>query len=115
MTCRTSPPKSAWNCATNMSSATARPTKTETENGGRSRSSCARPKACPHSTFMRKPDTTRPRSESRRFAIPFLGILLGLIFSWGGDAFARQDGQQGKDQRIRAEVNLVVLHATVID
>ena len=61
---------------------------------------------------MRKPDTTRPRSESRRFAIPFLGILLGLIFSWGGDAFARQDG---KDQRIRAEVNLVVLHATVID
>jgi VWFA-related protein len=57
---------------------------------------------------MRKPDTTRPRSESRRFAIPFLGILLGLIFSWGGDAF-------GQDQRIRAEVNLVVLHATVID
>ncbi len=64
---------------------------------------------------MRKPDTTHPRSESRRFAIPFLGILLGLIFSWGGDAFARQDGQEGKDQRIRAEVNLVVLHATVID
>lgn len=47
--------------------------------------------------------------------MPFLGILLGLILSWGGDAFARQEGQDGKEQRIRADVNLVVLHATVID
>lgn len=56
---------------------------------------------------MPKPDTTRPRNDSRRFALAVLGILLGLIFSWGGDAFGQE--------RIRAEVNLVVLHATVLD
>ena len=57
---------------------------------------------------MQKPDTTHPRSSSPRFVVPFLGILLGLITSWGGDAF-------GQEQRIRADVNLVLLHATVID
>lgn len=61
---------------------------------------------------MRKPDTTLQTSRSTKRPASFLLLfpLLGLLLSSSGNARAQQ-----QDKRIRADVNLVVLHATVVD
>jgi VWFA-related protein len=65
---------------------------------------------------MPRLDTTHPRSRRRFAAILVLGLALGVAVSSGGDVRAQQSAPAPKQQdRIIADVNLVVLHAVVID
>jgi VWFA-related protein len=66
--------------------------------------------------FMPKPDTTRRYSKQLLSALFLLGLLLTLAPLPGGHARAEDASFPPQDQgRIRADVNLVVLHATVVD
>src|ERR1700756_185815 len=147
MICRTSRPRSAWSCATNMFWDTDRATAYTMQGGARLKSSCARPKDCLPSPSIQRPDTTlrlteRPNSLAKKSryvssragrGICFAGFLLFLYGSVGVVATfaqipvqnapapppspdapkAQQPGQSGG--RIKLDVNLVVLHTTVLD
>src|ERR1700751_433561 len=147
MICRTSRPRSAWSCATNMFWDTDRATAYTMQGGARLKSSCARPKDCLPSPSIQRPDTTLrliegPNSLAKkaRYVSPragrgicFAGFLLflyglvGVVTTFaqipGQNApapppspdapKAQQPGQSGG--RIKLDVNLVVLHTTVLD
>src|ERR1700751_5408001 len=147
MICRTSRPRSAWSCATNMFWDTDRATAYTMQGGARLKSSCARPKDCLPSPSIQRPDTTLrliegPNSLAKkaRYVSPragrgicFAGFLLflyglvGVVTTFaqipGQNApapppspdapKAQQPGQSGG--RIKVEVNLVVLHTSVLD
>src|SRR5438270_7023249 len=97
--------------------------------GEKSRSSCARRRGCRRSTFTRRlaitPTATDPNSwPSRR---SFLALLTSLTLTCcAGLALAQipsvpnappppRESGAGQDSKIRVDVNLVVLHTTVID
>src|SRR6266481_2511653 len=101
-----------------------------THAGERSRSSCARPRGSLLSTFTRRPATTLPATKrssgGRHRAFLTLFVFSLLAFSAGTRAQIPavpstpppppgQASSSGQDSRIRVDVNLVVLHTTVID
>src|SRR5467141_3967640 len=88
MNFRTSLQKSAWSCETNMFSAIDQATRLTTLVGASSRSSCVHPKGFRLSASIPRPDTTPPAQDPNA-------------------------GKQGSS--IKVDVNLVVLHTTVID
>src|SRR6516225_1380751 len=135
MICRTSRPRSAWSCATNMFWDTDRATTSMMQGGARSRSSCVHPKDSPPSRCTQRPDTTPLLTEGRRILrvtlfSGVLAVLCGLLSVAPGFAQipvqnappappspdapkSQQPGQSGG--RIKLDVNLVVLHTTVLD
>src|SRR5262249_17611073 len=99
--------------------------------GGRSRLSCAHPKGFLHSMSTRKPVTTPPAIKSAQYLFLVAAstlVVCGLALN-GVPAAAQipqvttsqplppgQDPNAGKqDNKIRVDVNLVVLHTTVLD
>src|SRR5271157_4208236 len=132
MICRTLRPRSAWSCEINMFWDTGQAIMFTTRAGAKSRFGCARPRGFRLSPFTPRPGITRPRTESRPNALwSFFAALALLVtpFLFAGPAFAQipvgnvppppPPGQDtGKDQtgsRIKLNVNLVVLHTTVLD
>src|SRR6516165_5300386 len=135
MICRTSRPRSAWSCATNMFWDTDRATTSMMQGGARSRSSCVHPKDSPPSRCTQRPDTTPLLTEGRRILrvtlfSGVLAVLCGLLSVAPGFAQipvqnappappspdapkSQQPGQSGG--RIKLDVSLVVLHTTVLD
>src|SRR5260370_1174673 len=131
MSCRISLRKSAWSCEINMSSAIDQATKHTTPAGASSRSNCAHPRGFRRSASIPRPDTTPPATEFfRRLGPPlrYLFLLVCAAALLACSVFAqlpvpnpappapRQDsnaGQQGS--KLTFNVNLVVLHTTVID
>src|SRR6266849_643496 len=129
MICRTLRPRSACRCAINMFWDTDQAITRQTRAGARLRSSCAHPKACPPSRSIQEPATTRPRTNARRSSFAFL-TLLGALLLGAISTFAQipvqtappppppgqetnHNSQSGS--RIKVDVNLVVLHTTVLD
>src|SRR5712692_590058 len=130
MNCRILHPKSAWSCETSMSWDIDQAIRRMTRAGEKSRSSSARPRGFLPSTCTRRRATTLPATDlaslwSRR---GFLALLVSITVLLGvGVALAQlpavpsapppPPGQPsvGQDSKIRVDVNLVVLHTTVID
>src|SRR6267154_4538730 len=110
---------------------TGQATKHTTPAGEKSKSSFARPADCRHSLSTQKPDTTRRVIDSARriaAAATFAGVsVVALSVSSahaqapGQDPLAPQNsqpappGQQQPGAVIKKDVNLVVLHTTVVD
>src|SRR6267154_785668 len=110
---------------------TGQATKHTTPAGEKSKSSFARPADCRHSLSTQNPDTTRRVIDSARriaAAATFAGVsVVALsVFSAhaqapGQDPLAPQNsqpappGQQQPGAVIKKDVNLVVLHTTVVD
>src|SRR6266581_4556115 len=130
MSFRISPQKSAWSCETNMCSAIDQATKRTTLAGASSRSNCARPRGFRRSASIPKQDTTPPATEFlRRLFSPMRYIFLFFCAAVFTSAAVAQvpipnsappppgqgpnAGKQGSS--IKVDVNLVVLHTTVID
>jgi len=101
-----------------------------TPGGGRSKSNSARPRGSRPSRFTPKPDTTRPRTDSflrsaaRRAFFAGLGVfLLAATVSLAQIPVnvppppppGQQGGVSPSGGKIKVDVNLVVLHTTVID
>src|SRR6202790_2376325 len=132
MNCRTLRRKSAWSCAINMCWDTNQAITFTTRGGGRSRSSCARPRGFHLSRLIRRPDTTRRLTEMfsrvHHIGLVLACMLFAALFSANG-SFAQipiavpppppPPGQEGgvssSGGRIKVDVNLVVLHTTVLD
>src|ERR1700676_964067 len=132
MNCRTLRRKSAWSCAINMCWDTNQAITFTTRGGGRSRSSCARPRGFHLSRLIRRPDTTRRLTEMfsrvHHIGLVLACMLFAALFSANG-SFAQipiavpppppPPGQEGgvssSGGRIKVDVNLVVLHTTVND
>src|ERR1017187_1187131 len=130
MICQTLHPKSAWTCATNMFWDTNRAIMCTTRAGEKLKSVCAPRKAFRRSLPTPRPDTTpRPINSYRLF--PTFALLFFLVFFSltaqllraqipvnepppppppGLDASKSQSGS-----KIQVDVNLVVLHTTVLD
>src|ERR1700729_1476331 len=121
--------KSAWSCAINMSWDTDRAITTAMENGARLKSSCAHRRDFLHSPSMPRPDITR--RDIRRFLSNILLILSLAIFA-GPCARAQNpipntpppppppgaagsNAQTDQSHHLKSVVDLVVLHATVVD
>jgi Ca-activated chloride channel homolog len=101
-----------------------------TPGGGKSRLSCALRRDSRHSRSTPKPDITRQRTEAFPFIRSFgvLALLLVLLFA-ASSSFAQipvqgpppppPPGQEGgvspSGGKIKVDVNLVVLHTTVLD
>src|ERR1035438_8761281 len=131
MICRISLQRSAWSCVINMSSDIVQAIRHMTRVGERLRSSSARLKGFPRSTCTPRPATTPPvtRSASRHlFALTLSGFVLcalGFVASLtvaqippptSQPAPPGQSPNSGsQDPKIRVDVNLVVLHTTVLD
>src|SRR2546430_2688736 len=131
MSFRTSLQKSAWSCETNMCSAIDQPTRPTTLAGASLRSSCALPKAFPRLASTPRPYTTLPATKSPRgffYSLRHSCLLACGIALFASDAFAQipvpsapppppgQDANAGKQgSSIKVDVNLVVLHTTVLD
>src|SRR2546421_1456257 len=131
MSCPISLQKSAWSCETNMSSAIDQATRPTTLAGASSRSSCARPRGFRPLASIPRPDITLPATEFfRRLFSPlrYLSLLICAAAVFSSAAFAQipipnsvppppgQDPNAGKQgSSIKVDVNLVVLHTTVID
>src|SRR5467141_458523 len=131
MSCRISLQKSAWSCEINMSSAIDQATRLTMRAGASSRSNCAHPKDFRPSMSILRPDITPPATEFFRSVFPSLRNLSLLICAaavLASAAFAQipvpnaappppgQDANAGKQGlSIKVDVNLVVLHTTVID
>src|SRR2546422_6585198 len=121
--------KSAWSCETNMSSAIDQATRLTTRAGASLRSNCGRPKGFPRSACIQKPDITPPATDYFRRLFPALRrffLLLCAAAVLGSGAFAQipvppppppgKDPNAGKQgSKIILNVDLVVLHTTVID
>src|SRR5208283_1792105 len=128
MICRTLRPRSAWSCEINMFWDTDQATTFTMRAGAKSRLSCARQKASRPSLFTPKPATTPRRTELRHHSrFPFLTsttLSLALLFL-AGPLLAQipvdtpppppppDESQTGS--HIKLQVNLVVLHTTVLD
>src|SRR5947199_4506827 len=131
MNCRISLQKSAWSCDTNMSSAIDQATRSTTLAGASSRSSCERPRGFRPSASFPRPVITPPATEFSRGFLPslrYLSVLICAAAILASAAFAQipipnsvppppsQDPDAGKQgPSIKVDVNLVVLHTTVID
>src|ERR1700682_1178523 len=130
MSFRTLHRKSAWSCETNMSWDIGQAIRRMTRAGEKSKSSSARPRGFLPSTSTRRPGTTHPATDFafRSFGRGFLALLVSFTLLFGvGIALAQipsvpsapppPPGQatSGQDSKIRVDVNLVVLHTTVID
>src|ERR1700732_571898 len=129
MSCRTLHPKSAWSCETNMSWDIAQAIRRMMRAGEKSKSNCARPRGFHPSTCIRRLATTLPATNpsspsSRRGFLALLvsasllfgvGIALAQIPSVGSAPPPPGPPAGGQDSKIRVDVNLVVLHTTVID
>src|SRR5216683_1254874 len=129
MSFRTLRRKSAWSCETNMYWDIGQATRHMTRAGEKSKSSCAHPRGFLLSTCTRRPATT-PRATELSFVSARRGFLTLLAFStllFCAGALAQipttpsappppgQSATVGQDSRIRVDVNLVVLHTTVLD
>src|SRR5215472_6867055 len=149
---RTSRPRSAWSCATNMFWDTDRVTTFTMQGGARLKLSCARPKDSLPSRSIRRPDTTPlpteqlvcarksspaairpdlPAWAKRGIYCCFASLLLFLCVATSGfaqipvqnappappspDAPKTQQPPSQSGGRIKLDVNLVVLHTTVLD
>src|SRR5712664_1983428 len=131
MSFRISRQKSAWSCEINMSSAIDQATRLTTRAGASSRSSCAHPRGFRRSTSFPRWDITPPATEFFGRLFPSLRILALLICAatlFACPVFAQipipnsappppgQDPNAGKQgSSIKVDVNLVVLHTTVVD
>src|SRR5213078_255872 len=131
MSCRILPQKSAWSCETNMSSAIDQATRLTTRAGASSRSSCAHPRDFRRSASIPRPDITPPATELFRRLFPslrYFSLLICAVVVFASAAFAQiplpnsvppppsQDSNAGKQgSSIKVDVNLVVLHTTVLD
>src|SRR6184192_3263036 len=131
MSCRILPQKSAWSCETNMSSAIDQATRLTTRAGASSRSSCAHPRDFRRSASIPRPDITPPATElfPRLFSpLRYISLLVCAAAVFASAAFAQipipnsvppppsQDSNAGKQgSSIKVDVNLVVLHTTVLD
>src|SRR6266404_2424312 len=131
MSFRTSLQKSAWSCETNMYSAIDQATRLTTLAGGSSRSSCAHQKGFRRSASTPRPDTTLPATRFFRsllHSVRHLSLLICVAAVFTSSAFAQipvpsspppppgQDANAGKQgSSIKVDVNLVVLHTTVLD
>src|SRR5712671_5961296 len=130
MSFRTLHQKSVWSCETNMSWDIGQAIRRMTRGGEKSRLSCARLKGFRRLTCTRRPVTTLTATDPTRWSSRrgFLALLasFALICS-AGVALAQipsvpnapppPPGQSGsgQDSKIRVDVNLVVLHTTVMD
>src|SRR5713101_1710032 len=130
MSCRISLQKSAWSCETNMSSAIDQATRLTTRAGASSRSNCAHPRGFRRSASIPRPDITPPATEFFRRLIPslrYLSLLICAAAVFASATFAQvpvpnsppppgQDPNAGKQgSKLIFNVDLVVLHTTVID
>src|SRR5258707_12050539 len=129
---RISPQKSAWSCETNMSSAIDQATRLTTRVGASLKSNCGRPRGFRHSACIPRQDITPPATEFfRPLFLPLRHLILLLCHAvvFGSAAFAQlpaptqapppppgQDPNAGRQgSKIPLNVDLVVLHTTVID
>src|SRR5437764_2653089 len=131
MSFRTSLQKSAWSCETNMCSAIDQATRLTTLAGASLRSSCAHPKGFRRSASFPRRDTTHPATKSFRSlfnSLRYACLLACGIALFASTAFAQipvpstpppppgQDVNAGKQgSSIKVDVNLVVLHTSVLD
>src|SRR5256885_5929638 len=130
MSYRISHQKSAWSCEINMSWDIGQAIRRMTRAGEKSRSNCAHPRGFLPSTCTQRLGTTlraidRAASVSRRGVLTVLASLIVLFCV--GIALAQipsvpgtpppppNQGNSGQDSKIRVDVNLVVLHTTVMD
>src|SRR6266851_2023915 len=126
------PQKLAWSCETNMSSAIDQATRLTTRAGASLRLNCGRPRGFRRSACTPRPDITPPATEFFRRLVPALRLfflLLCAVAVLGSGAFAQlpaptqapppppgQDPNAGRQgSKITLNVDLVVLHTTVID
>src|ERR1700749_1071473 len=132
MICRTLRPRSAWSCATNMFWDTNRATMCTTRAGAKSRSSCAHPKDSRPLRSTLRLAVTRPPigfvSRYRSSILASLALILFCVFA-SGPAYSQipvqeapppppsqpKDPAQQQGSKIKVQVNLVVLHTTVLD
>src|SRR6267154_1799897 len=131
MSCRISLQKSAWSCETNMSSAIDQATRSTTHAGASSRLNCERPRGFHPSASFPRLVITPPATELSRGFLPslrYLSVLICAVAILASPAFAQipipnsvppppsQNPDAGKQgPSIKVDVNLVVLHTTVID
>src|SRR2546421_1745397 len=131
MSCRILPQKSAWSCETNMSSAIDQATRLTTRAGASSRSSCAHPRDFRRSASIPRPDFTPPATELFRRLFPslrYFSLLICAAVVFSSAALAQipipnsvppppgQDANAGKQgSKLVIDVDLVVLHTTVLD
>src|SRR6266567_1916831 len=131
MSCRILPQKSAWSCETNMCSAIDQATRPTTRAGASSRSSCAHPRDFRRSASIPRPDITPPATELFRRLFPsvrYFSLLICAAVVFSSAALAQipipnsvppppgQAANAGKQgSKVIVNVNLVVLHTTVID
>src|ERR1700674_2327196 len=131
MICRTSPRKSAWSCAISMFWDTGRIIKRTMLVGAKLKSRCMRLKDCRRSTSTQKPATTPPaiKPEGIQMTRTFLfaGLLCALVFSpFSASAQipvstppppppGQASSAEKQGSTIKVQVNLVVLHTTVLD
>src|SRR5580658_4996239 len=116
--------KSAWSCAINMSWDTDRAITTTMGNGARLKSSCARRRDCLRLLFMPRPDITR---RDIRHILSFAFLILMLVVCAEPAALAQNpipptppgaagsNTQTDQSHHLKSVVDLVVLHATVVD
>src|SRR5262249_16138897 len=132
---RTLPPRLAWSCEINMFWDTGQATKHTTRAGEKSKSNSAHLEDCHHSPSIQKPDTTRQATNPLRriFATAtFPGVSFAALMVISARAQepsqpaqdplapkntqpAPPGQQQGPGASIKVDVNLVVLHTTVLD
>src|SRR5580700_6138923 len=132
MNCRTLRPKSAWSCAINMCWDTNQAITFTTRGGGRSRSSCARPRDSRPSRLIQRPDITRRLTEwfscVQHVGLVLACLLFAALFAANGLSAQipvavppppppgqQEGGTPPSGGRIKVDVNLVVLHTTVND
>src|SRR5215475_7754920 len=128
MICRTLQQKLAWSFVTNMFWDTNQAITSTTRAGARSRSSCALPKGSHPSPSIPRLATTRRRTERFRGVFLALPSLLLIFLFVANGLFAQipvavppppPPGQEGgvspSGGKIKVDVNLVVLHTTVVD
>src|SRR3974390_3011748 len=139
MISRTSRPRSAWSCATNMYSDTDQAITLTTPAGARSRSNSVRPRASRPCPSTPRPATTLLRtdllralksvisSETRNLSSILVTALI-FLFVFVSPASAQiqvqtppppppeqNNGTPQAGGRIKLDVNLVVLHTAVLD
>src|SRR5271166_5465968 len=135
MICRTSRPRSAWSCATNMFWDTDQAITSTTPGGAKLRLNCTRPKASRPSRSTPRPAITRLHTEKPTLTgmARFLALFLFAFVVCASSALAQvpvaptapppPPGQQtapagnsaNKQGKIALNVNLVVLHTSVLD
>src|ERR1700737_3133172 len=126
MSFRTSHRKSAWSCETNMSWDIGQAIRHMMRGGEKSRSSCAHPRGFLRSTYTRRLATTPLATKQSVFSRPYflpLCAFFTLLLCVGTlaqipttpSAPPPPGASGGQDSKIRVDVNLVVLHTTVMD